>query len=114
MEVTWDGRHPEVGATPSVLDALSETIEAWLTQEEQAITKLARRRDEPAVSERLRVWQERLRAYEQFEAALAEGRAQLSRTSPTPAAGDRADAVEAPVHPRTVPPAVEHRLRLVS
>ena len=64
---------------PSVLDAMSETVEAWLIQEEQALAKLTRRSNEPAVAERLNVWKERVKAYERFEAVIAEGRATLAR-----------------------------------
>jgi len=79
---------------PSTLTALSETIEAWLTQEERALSRLTARRDEPVIAERLRLWKERVRAYERLECVLAERRAEQRE--------------------RIVPDAIEQGLRLVS
>jgi hypothetical protein len=83
----------------SVLDAVSETMGAWLTREERALARLLGRRHEPAVAERLRIWEERLRAYERVEAARDAARA-------------RSVELSCPRPP--IPPAVEHGLRLVS
>jgi hypothetical protein len=83
---------------PDAVDALSETVEAWLRSEERALQRLAHRSADPAVAERLQRWRDRVRAYEWFELALAEQRA-----------ADRLDALR-----RAVPDAVERGLRLVS
>jgi hypothetical protein len=84
---------------PSPGETLSETIEAWLRSEEQALQRLASRRDDPAVAERMRRWTERVRAYEWLERALA-----VQRREP-----ERGGTPERPI-----PDAIERGLQLVS
>src|SRR5215211_83946 len=69
-------------AMPGTLEVLSEAVVDWLTQEEMALERAMRRKQDPAVTERLRVWTERLHAYERLETSLARRRAELEQDGP--------------------------------
>jgi hypothetical protein len=77
------------------LEVLSAAVADWLTQEEQVLTRLvARDRNDPEVAERLRIWTERLQAYERLELALAEPRSRAVLKSSIGDPDDLPDAVE--------------------
>jgi hypothetical protein len=83
---------------PGTLEILGETVAEWLTQEEVALRAMRRKKD-PAMAKRLRLWTERLQAYERLESALAQRRVELPQSGP----GEL----------RPLPKAVKDGLRLV-